>query len=445
MPGIVWFRRDLRLADNPAWNAAGRDADEVTALYILDPRLWDRVSQRRRNLLGSHLAALDAALGAMGGCLRVEVGDPVRILPTLSDGQTVYWNDDYSPFALARDAAVAGNLPAVSRHQGSYIHGPGEILKSDSTPYRVFTAYWKRWHQLPVELFGDPAQPSVVDVPGDALPLFEMQSDVGEVGAHGRMEAFLAEVDEYERLRDDPSADATSRLSADLKFGTIAPHRLAVEVGDATEGRRAFLRQLAWRDFYAQVMADRPDSIDTEYRHEYSSIAWTNDRDGFEAWTAGRTGFPLVDAGMRQLAVEGFMHNRVRMVAASFLVKDLLVDWRLGERWFRRHLLDGDVAQNVGNWQWVAGTGVDAAPYFRVFNPTTQSRRFDPHGEYIRRWVPELRGLSGHEIHDPWESAPTNPGLSALLIRSGYPMPIVDHAEARMRTIEVFESARRRS
>jgi deoxyribodipyrimidine photo-lyase len=363
----------------------------------------------------------------------------------MSEGQTVYWNDDHSPFAVARDTAVAGNLARVSRHEGSYIHGPAAVLKSDGTPYRVFTAYWNKWHEMPVDLPGEPAQTAIVNERGVPLPLFEMQPDVGEHGAHRRMDAFLSEVDDYETIRDDPSADATSRLSADLKFGTIAPHRLAVEVGDATQGRRAFLRQLAWRDFYAQIMADRPDTTDTEYRHEYSSIAWAKDREGFEAWKTGRTGFPLVDAGMRQLASEGFMHNRVRMIAASFLVKDLLIDWRLGERWFRRHLLDGDVAQNVGNWQWVAGTGVDAAPYFRVFNPTTQSRRFDPHGEYIRRWVPELNGLSGHEIHDPWETAPTNPGLSALLIRSGYPMPIVDHREARSRTIEVYESARRRT
>jgi deoxyribodipyrimidine photo-lyase len=232
-------------------------------------------------------------------------------------------------------------------------------------------------------------------------------------------------------------------LSADLKFGTIAPHRIALEIGDATPGRRSFLRQLAWRDFYAQVLEGRPDSVETAYRREYESIAWADDDEGFDAWKAGRTGFPFVDAGMRQLASEGFMHNRVRMVAASFLVKDLLIDWRRGEKWFRHNLIDGDVAQNVGNWQWVAGTGVDAAPYFRVFNPTTQSQRFDPDGGYIRRWVPELRGVDTPDIHEPWGAAEKRPELSAVLTRSGYPKPIVDHREARVRALEIYGAAKR--
>jgi deoxyribodipyrimidine photo-lyase len=204
----------------------------------------------------------------------------------------------------------------------------------------------------------------------------------------------------------------------------------------------AFIRQIAWRDFYAQVLCDRPDTVEGPYRREYNSIEWRNDPAEIQAWRSGMTGFPIVDAGMRQLAAEGFMHNRTRMITASFLVKDLLVDWRIGERWFRHHLIDADVAQNVGNWQWVAGTGVDAAPYFRVLNPTTQSRRFDPRGVYIQRWVPELAVVPADAIHEPWTKASSDVGLAAALERSGYPMPMVAHDQRRREAIDAFSRAR---
>jgi deoxyribodipyrimidine photo-lyase len=443
MAGIVWFRRDLRLADNPAWSAATREHDRLTALFVIDPSLWDRVSQKRRDLLGSHLGALDNTLQGQGGRLRIERGDPIRVLGDLADGQPVYWNNDYTPFARRRDAAVAERVGHVSRHEGSYIHSPSSILKHDGSQYRVFTAYWRAWIRTPWNLPLQPDSVAIAADPGEGRPSITAAPLAGEFGAHKRLEDFMSFVDDYDTLRDLPAADATSRLSADLKFGTIAPHRIAAEIGEATPGRRSFVRQLAWRDFYAQVLEGRPDTVDAAYRAEYSSIPWANDDEGFDAWTTGRTGFPIVDAGMRQLANDGFMHNRVRMVAASFLVKDLLIDWRRGERWFRHHLIDGDVAQNVGNWQWVAGTGVDAAPYFRVFNPTTQSRRFDPDGEYIRKWVPELRIVSKEHIHDPWGAAVTRSELAAALTNSGYPKPIVDHGEARIRTLEVYGAAKR--
>jgi deoxyribodipyrimidine photo-lyase len=264
----------------------------------------------------------------------------------------------------------------------------------------------------------------------------------GEWAATERLEAFLERVDRYGEERNRPDLDTTSRLSADLKFGTIDPRTVAARVGDGTEGRRGFVRQLAWRDFYASVMAAFPHTATRAMRTEYDAIAWRDDPGGLAAWQEGRTGYPIVDAAMRQLAAEGWMHNRVRMIAASFLVKDLLIDWRLGEAHFRRLLVDADVAQNVGNWQWVAGTGTDAAPYFRVFNPVTQGRRFDPNGDYVRRWVPELARLAAGDIHAPWEVAPLDLASAGVVLGDTYPAPIVDHAEARDEAIAAYEAAR---
>ena len=267
----------------------------------------------------------------------------------------------------------------------------------------------------------------------DAPPL-----ETGEEAAERRLEAFTDRVDRYAEERDRPDLDITSRLSVDLKWGTISPRRIVEALAGDSPGRAGFVRQVAWRDFWAQIMAARPETVSEALRPEYRDVQWRHDPDGLEAWKRGRTGYPLVDAGTRQLRAEGWIHNRVRMVVASFLVKDLLVDWRLGERHMRRLLLDGDVAQNVGNWQWTAGTGADAVPYFRIFNPTRQSQRFDPAGDYIRRWVPELARLSDREIHTPWKLGP----LELAARAPGYPMPIVDHAEARERTLVAFEAAR---
>jgi deoxyribodipyrimidine photo-lyase len=265
---------------------------------------------------------------------------------------------------------------------------------------------------------------------------------MGEAAANDRLESFLGRVDGYAEERDRPDLDTTSRLSVDLKYGTIGPHAVHRIVGLGTPGRRAYLRQLAWRDFYGHLMAARPDTVGAPMRPELAAMRWEDDRAALAAWKAGRTGYPLVDAGMRQLAAEGWIHNRVRMVVASFLVKDLLIDWRIGERFLRRHLLDGDVAQNVGNWQWVAGTGTDSAPYPRVFNPVTQARRFDPDGAYVRRWVPELSGLQPPAVHAPWEAGPLELAAAGVVLGETYPRPIVDHATARRRALQRYDEAR---
>jgi deoxyribodipyrimidine photo-lyase len=264
----------------------------------------------------------------------------------------------------------------------------------------------------------------------------------GELAAMDRLFDFAERVDDYKDTRDRPDQLGTSCLSADLHFGTLAPRTIVDVIGTITNGREVFVRQLAWRDWYAHLLWETPSLVNSSIRPDLAEIRWQNDPSDIEAWRKGITGYPLVDAGMRQLASTGWMHNRVRMVVASFLVKDLLVDWRIGERWFRRLLVDGDIAQNAGNWQWVAGTGPDAAPYFRVFNPVLQSRTFDPEGAYIKRFVPELSGLPTRWIHAPWTASPTELAKRDVRLGDSYPIPIVDHTFARERAIATYRAAR---
>ena len=302
---------------------------------------------------------------------------------------------------------------------------------------RVFTPFYNTWRRTERDPWPEPGDAVLLDHPGDPLPTLDAPPPFpeGEGEAARRLEAFLERVDDYGTDHDRLDVDGTSSLSADLKFGTLSPRAVVDAVGESTAGRTAFVRQIAWRDWYAHLLADIPTLTTTAMRERYDELEWRNDPTEIAAWKGGFTGYPVIDAGMRQLRQTGWMHNRARLLCGSFLVKNLLVDWRIGERHFRHLLVDGDVPQNVGNWQWVAGTGPDAASYNRIFNPVSQSRKFDPEGEYIRRWVPELAGLDAATIHAPWDSG-TDGLFSAHT--GDYPPPIVDLGDSRRRALAAY-------
>jgi deoxyribodipyrimidine photo-lyase len=445
-PSVLWFRRDLRLADHPALLAAAGAGREPLPLFVVDPALWDPAGPPRRAWLLRSLRALDDALG---GALVVRTGDPARVVPEVAaevGADDVHVTADAGPYGRRRDDAVAGALTAAGRRlvrTGTpYAIGPGTIRTGEGTPYRVFTPFARAWARhgwpAPAASPGDvtwataageelPPEP---DLDGTVLPA------AGEAAALERWAGFLAGgLDGYADRRDYPAEPATSGLSVHLKYGELHPRTLLADLARrSSPGAAAFRNELCWREFYADVLWHRPESAREYLRPEFGRMRYDEPGAAFEAWCAGRTGFPVVDAGMRQLLAEGWMHNRVRMVVASFLVKDLHVEWQHGARWFMRRLRDGDLASNQHGWQWVAGSGTDAAPYFRVFNPTAQGRKFDPAGDYVRRYVPELRHLSGGAVHEPW----TAPGG----YQHGYPERIVDHAAERLEALARYGEIR---
>lgn len=460
MVSIMWFRRDLRLHDNPALLAAARDG-EVCPLFVLDDRLWRPAGDPRRDYLRRSLAALD---DSMGENLCVRAGDPVEVVPLIArelNAEQVHVAADFGPYGRGRDAAVAAALDQLGVElvaTGSpYAAPPGTVLNRSSQPYSVFTPYRRTWREQVTEppyptpdwvrwvRVGRTDLPAVEVAPGLTLP------EAGEAAARRRWEAFCRAqtygLTDYHVGRDRPGNDGSSRLSHHLKWGEIHPRTLLSRDGEPlsgdgeppSEGRERFEDQIAWRDFFADVLWRRPDSARVWYRPQYARLPLDSSAtpDGaalLADWQRGRTGYPFVDAGMRQLLAEGWMHNRLRMVTASYLVKDLHLDWRVGARWFMANLVDGDLASNQHGWQWVAGSGTDAAPFHRVLNPVRQGLRFDPDGDYVRRYIPELRHLDGAAAHEPWRATA---GYA-----HGYPRRQVEHSEERAEALRRHDVVR---
>ncbi|MDQ1383252.1 MAG: deoxyribodipyrimidine photo-lyase [Actinomycetota bacterium] len=449
---IVWFRRDLSLDDNLAWATATRDHTEVLPVYVFDYRLLDRAGPHRRRQLIASVAALADELRTLGGSLTVATGDSIESVTRLAHEHrvdTVVWNNDVTRLAQARDDAVHRRLShsgiSVERSWSTLIHPPGTILTAAGGVPRVFSRFHERWSAARLTEPARAGHARILAIKGGSPPSIDGTAPIapGSEAAFHRLDAFLERIDAYDVERDLPDRDATSHLSADLRFGTISPRAVVRAVAGSTPGREAFVRQLAWRDWYAHLFAEHPDLVDHAQQPQYDTIAWRSNPAEVQAWKHGRTGYPIVDAGMRELAATGWMPNRLRLISASFLVKDLLADWRIGERHFRHLLIDGDIPQNAGNWQWVAGTGPDAAPYFRVLNPLTQARRFDPNGDYVRRFVPEIAALHGGSIHAPSELGPLELARAGVILGETYPHPIVDHATARERAIATYRAAKK--
>jgi len=456
---IVWFRRDLRLDDNPAWAGATAQSSAVLALFVLDQRLLGPSGSARRERLFGDLRALQDRLRELGGDLLVRTGDPAEVVPSVAtefSAASVHVNLDVSPFATRRDTAVQAALEPLGvrwcGNWGTLVHRPGEVRTAAGGLSQVFTPFHRAWARTAWSAWPEPGTAAVMSVAGEAIAgadaypfVSDQRGDAAAPGEHGAFARLLAaaeRADRYDDERNTPSIRGTSELSADLKFGTLSPRTVARVVGESTPGRAALVRQLAWRDWYAHLLYATPALVDSPMKPQYASLGWLSDDLGFAAWTEGRTGFPFVDAGMRQLRATGWMHNRVRMVTASFLVKNLLVDWRRGEQYFRHVLVDADVSQNVGNWQWVAGTGPDASPYNRIFNPVLQGQRFDPDGAYIRTWVPELAGLAAPSVHEPWTIGPLELVAAGITLDEDYPSPIVDLSASRQRALAAYGEVR---
>ena len=434
---IIWFRRDLRIGDHPALLEAIKNSDEIVPLFILDKSQIEEAGAKLLAYMGQSLRALDESLGNK---LHIIEGDQVEILKDLIaryNVKEVHISDEYERYGVARDARVeAAGIPLV-RTGSPYAVKPGRVVKpSDATPYRVYTPFYRAWRTHGYR--GPVAPPKDIKAPTPPaeyrnFPDFPFPDGVhvieaGEAAALRRFKEFKKKgLDSYDENRNFASIDGTSKMSTYLKFGEIHPRTL-LDGLDETKAQDTFRKEIAWREFYADVLFNNPDTDTEYYAPRFKEMRYDKPGKQFKAWCEGKTGYPFVDAAMRQLLLEGWMHNRTRMVVASFLVKDLHLEWQLGERFFAEHLVDYDVASNAHGWQWTAGTGTDASPYYRVFNPIEQGRRFDENGDYIRKYVPELAHLSGAEIHEPW--------LFLDGYSHGYVERVVDHAVERIESLE---------
>jgi len=448
MTSVLWFRRDLRIHDNPALVAATDAAwtagdGNVVPVVLIDPALWPTWGSAKQAYLIDSLTSLDASLG---GNLVIRHGKAQDVIPAIAkefQANSVHCAADYSGYGIARDNEIGATLEKSGidfvKTGSGYAVAPGRVTKDDATYYKVYTPFYKRWlihgWRAPA---ADPAKwpnwigaqtcdgyPPRPDTQGVLIPT------AGEAGALELFETFLAgPIENYADNRNRPDLAGTSKLSIALKWGEIHPRTLLARLGDSS-GHEVFRKEIAWREFYAEIAFQRPETITEYFNPLYAQMKYDTGKaadEKFAAWCQGLTGYPFVDAGMRQLRTEGWMHNRVRMVVASFLLKDLHIEWQRGANYFFEWLLDGDLASNSHGWQWTAGCGTDASPYYRVFNPLGQGAKFDPNGDYVRKYIPELAHIPGVEVHEPWKV------LGGL--DHGYPEPIVDHAAERIEALD---------
>ncbi|MEH6664765.1 MAG: deoxyribodipyrimidine photo-lyase [Brevundimonas sp.] len=471
-PVIVWFRRDLRLADNPALTEAAAAGAPVICLYIHDDLLDGRpMGAASRWWLDKSLRALAADLKDRGASLCLRSGESESVLRSVVEAtgaQAVLMNRMFEPAAWERDAAIAEGLKAdgvaCRGFNGTLLARPGSVRTGQDAPYKVFTPFLKALLNAagaPPPREGPRTLAGVDSLTSEAVDDWSLHPTrpdwsggfdwtPGEAGAREALSRFLAgPLKAYGDGRDIPGDEGTSRLSPHLHFGEISPWRAVRAARQAAEDGRVpaaqaekFVSEIGWREFSAHLLHQFPHMAVRAFRPEFEAMAWRDDAQGLEAWKRGMTGYPIVDAGMRELWATGWMHNRVRMIVASFLIKDLLIDWRAGEAWFRDTLVDADMGNNIQNWQWVAGSGADAAPYFRIFNPVTQGEKFDGDGAYVRRWIPELARLSDRWIHAPWTAPKEVLGAAGIRLGRDYPAPIVDHAMARRRALDALEAVK---
>jgi deoxyribodipyrimidine photo-lyase len=470
---LVWFRRDLRNFDHAALYHALRDHSRVFCAFVFDTEILDPLPtriDRRVEFIRESLVELDKALRDQGGALVVLHGKGYQEIPRLAAQlgvQAVYANHDYEPAAITRDAEVARRLQALgiafADFKDHVIFERGEVLTQAGKPFGVFTAYKNAWLRMvndfylrsyPVGQYADrlsvPAQakgiPSLEDIGFQPTNLRDLRMPCGMRGGIELFDDFVERMDRYKDARDFPAIKGVSYLSTHLRFGTVSIRQLARHAWQrGGAGAETWLSELIWRDFYHQILYHHPRVVERAWKPEYDDIRWETGTAAdtlYAAWCEARTGYPIIDAAMRQINQTGFMHNRVRMIVASFLTKDLGIHWLRGERYFAQHLNDYDLAANNGGWQWAASTGCDAQPYFRIFNPVTQSERFDAEGKFIRRYLPELANVPDKFIHAPWRMPVSAQSMFGVVIGRDYPAPIVDHAIARAATLERFKQRR---
>lgn len=466
---IFWFRRDLRLHDNRGLYAAREHADHLYPVYLVDPshNQWRHRCGDRLQWKLDAVASLRENIRDCGGELLVRTGFPEEVLPDLVDqlsADMVYWNRSYEPYERKRDQrtndALAHKGIQVLTYKDQVLFEQREILTEQETAYQTFGYYKRKWKDRfknlvvdPVFTFSSPEEIESGTIPAvEELDLERSLSDLqwepSEAASRRRMNTFLDQhLAQYHEARDHPAKQATSGLSPYLRFGLLSPRELFWRVREwkqeegSVEGPETFIEELIWRDFYHQVLYNYPHSATSNFKTGYETVPWETHPDWFIAWKEGKTGFPIVDAGMRQLNQTGWMHNRLRMIVAMFLTKQCMIHWKKGEKYFMNRLLDGDTAANNGGWQWCASTGTDAAPYFRVFNPVTQSQKYDPEGEFIRRFCPELADLPDKNIHAPFQADAEIMEEAGVELGKDYPKPILDHRARREHAIEAFRSA----